>query len=118
MYRNAQTNWGRLGRFKRYNRKRRNLTGIGNVTFHPMKSFLRGPSLRSLEVDSVNARILRIPVVAAPLPRAAALATISSFNGIIPAGVDAFTGAIEVVDAAGATALMDDGWYVPARRLL
>lgn len=77
--------------------------------FYPMKSFLRGPSLRSLEVDSVNARILRIPVVAAPLPSAAALATISSFNGMIPAGVDglAITGATEALGAAGMTALID-----------
>lgn len=83
-----------------------------------MKSFLRGPSLRSLEVDSVNARILRIPVVAAPLPRAAALATISSFNGMIPAGVDVIAGAARVLGAAGATVLIDDCWYVPALRLL
>lgn len=75
-----------------------------------MKSFLRGPSLRSFVVDSVKARILLIPVVAAPLPSAAALATISSFNGMIPAGVDwlAIIGADEELGAGGPAAL--DGW--------
>lgn len=81
-----------------------------------MKSFLKGPSLRSLVVDSVNARILRIPVVAAPLPSAAALATISSFNGMIPAGADGL-GATAVLGGDGTTAFIDC-WYVPAPRLL
>lgn len=94
-------------------RKERNLTRVGKSSnffkFHPMKSFLRGPSLRSLVVDSVNARILRIPVEAAPLPSAAALATISSFNGMIPAGVDVLViaGVTTVLGAAGTTVLID-----------
>lgn len=80
--------------------------------FYPVKSFLNAPSFRSLFVDSVRARNLRIPVDAAPLPNAAALATSSSFRGMIPGvdGLAVMTGVIpEGLDAAGTTAAID-GW--------
>ena len=44
-----------------------------------LKSFLKGPSLRSFAA-SVRARNLLNPVVAAPLPRAAALVSTSSLE--------------------------------------
>lgn len=70
---------------------------------YPVKSFLNGPSFRSLAA-SVRARNLLNPVVAAPLPSAAALASTSSLEVIIAAETGfAITGATEGVEAAGAT---------------
>lgn len=67
---------------------------------HPLNNFLNGPSLRSFAA-SVNARNLLKPVVAAPLPRAAALVSTSSLEVIAPgdAAVLVMTGAIEVFGA-------------------
>lgn len=76
---------------------------------HPLNNFLNGPSLRSFAA-SVKARNLLKPVVAAPLPRAAALVSTSSLEMIAP-GDDAalvMVGAIEVfgVDVTTEEAIM------------
>lgn len=52
-------------------------------TFYALNSFLNGPSFRSLAA-SVRARNLLNPVVAAPRPSAAALASTSSREAMIP----------------------------------
>lgn len=76
---------------------------------YPMKSFLNAPSFLSLVVDSVKAKNLRIPVVAAPRPSAAALATISSFNGMIPGVIVlAITGAATMVLGADGMTVFKD----------
>lgn len=71
---------------------------------YPLNSFLNGPSLRSFAA-SVKARNLLKPVVAAPLPSAAALVSTSSLEVMAP-GDDAalvMAGAIEVFGADGTT---------------
>lgn len=71
--------------------------------FFHVKSFLKGPSFRSLAA-SVKARNLLNPVVAAPLPSAAALVKTSSREAIIPgeAGLVKMGGA-GALGTAGAT---------------
>lgn len=67
-----------------------------------MNSFLKGPSFRSFAA-SVKARNLLNPVVAAPLPSAAALVKTSSLEAVamIPEEVEA-------IEAGG------EGWLVTA----
>lgn len=78
--------------------------------FYALKSFLNGPSFRSLAA-SVRARNLLNPVVAAPRPSAAALASTSSREATIPAEAELAmevrpkeeVGATVVVGPTGAT---------------
>ena len=65
---------------------------------HGLKSFLNGPSLRSLAA-SVRAKNLLKPVVAAPLPSAAARASTSSREAISPIAAELAIAGAEV--AAG-----------------
>ena len=76
---------------------------------HALKSFRKGPSLRSLAA-SVKARNLLNPVVAAPRPSAAALVSTSSRDAINPtearfeiAGTVAAGGAGDIAWPSGAT---------------
>lgn len=70
-----------------------------------LKSFRKGPSLRSLAA-SVKARNLLKPVVAAPLPRAAARVRTSSRDAI---GPPAAAAAAEAAEPAAATAAVVEG---------
>lgn len=89
--------------------KKKNLLAnfIFSCFFHALKSFLKGPSFRSLAA-SVRARNLLNPVVAAPLPSAAALVSTSSLEAIIP-------GEAGLVKAGGAGALETAGTIDVAR---
>lgn len=86
---------------------------LGFKCGHGLKSFLKGPSLRSFAA-SVKARNLLNPVVAAPLPSAAALVNTSSREATSPieAGLG-ITGA-----AAGTTDGMIEGCVIPGPCLL
>lgn len=85
---------------------------------HALKSFLKGPSFRSFAA-SVKARNLLNPVVAAPLPSAAALVSTSSREATSPieAGLD-ITVAAEAVGAAGTTVDTTEGCVIPGPCLL
>lgn len=86
--------------------------------FQALKSFLKGPSFRSFAA-SVKARNLLNPVVAAPLPSAAALVSTSSREAISP--IEVILGnarAIGAVGAAGRTDCTIEGCVIPGPRLM
>lgn len=87
--------------------------------FHALKSFLNGPSFRSLAA-SVKARNLLNPVVAAPLPSAAALVNTSSLEAIIPSEVGLVSaGGAGGLGTAGTTDVArGSGRVIPDPRLL
>lgn len=89
---------------------------------HALKSFLKGPSLRSFAA-SVSARNLLNPVVAAPRPSAAALVSTSSREAITPteaglttAGVAGATGTVRAAWTSGVAVM--EGCVIPDPRLL
>lgn len=89
------------------------------IFFHALKSFLNGPSFRSLAA-SVKARNLLNPVVAAPLPSAAALVNTSSLEAIIPSEVGLVrAGGAGGLGTAGTTDVArGSGRVIPDPRLL
>lgn len=66
-------------------KKKKKTKGLKELN-HALKSLLKGPSLRSLAA-SVRAMNFLKPVLAAPLPRAAALVNTSSLFAMNPAAV-------------------------------
>jgi hypothetical protein len=85
--------------------------------FQALKSFLKGPSFRSFAA-SVKARNLLNPVVAAPLPRAAALVSTSSREAISPnEAIFGIAGAAGAAGVAGTTDATIDGCVIPGPRL-
>ena len=75
---------------------------------YALKSFLKGPSFRSFAA-SVRARNLLKPVVAAPLPSAAARANTSSREAISPTAAELGITAAAAAPEAGWTAVATEG---------
>lgn len=100
---------GVQGRYNKEANKGKDLPRMmsSEIGSHALNNFLNGPSLRSFAA-SVKARNLLKPVVAAPLPRAAARVSTSSLEVMAPDDAVALVmaGAIEVFGADEGTIMV------------